>query len=76
MVATLPETTCVDTEVWGGEPTFRVRNKNYLFANKQVTALSFKFDKEEEQAVVASGDAADLTGYGLGRHGRASVTLR
>ncbi len=76
LVATLPEATRVDIEAWGGEPTFRVRNKNFVFANKAATALSFKLDKEEAEAVVASDDNAFPTGYGLGRHGWVSVVIR
>ena len=76
LVATLPEAVRVDIEAWGGEPTFRVRNKNFVFASKDATNLSFKLDKEEAAAVVASDDNAFPTGYGLGRHGWVSVEIR
>lgn len=76
LAATLPEAKRVDIEAWGGEPTFRVRNKNFVFANADATALSFKLDKEEAEAVVASDENAYPTGYGLGRHGWVSVRLR
>ena len=76
LVATLPEAVRVDIEAWGGEPTFRVRNKNFVFASKDATNLSFKLDKEEAAAVVASDDNAFPTGYGLGRHGWVSVKIR
>jgi len=76
LVATLPEAERVDIEAWGGEPTFRVRNKNFVFSSKDATMLSFKLDKEEAQAVVASDDNAHPTGYGLGRHGWVSVKIR
>lgn len=76
LAATLPEAVRFDIEAWGGEPTFRVRNKNFVFANQAATSLSFKLDKEEAQAVVASDPNASPTGYGLGRHGWISVTIR
>lgn len=38
----------------GDEPTFRVRGKNFVFANQEATALSVKLPKEEAIAVVAS----------------------
>lgn len=76
LVASLPEAERVDIEAWGGEPTFRVRNKNFVFANKDATGLSFKLDKDEARAVVASDDNAVPTGYGLGRHGWVSVSVR
>lgn len=76
LASALPEATRVDIEAWGGEPTFRVRNKNFVFANSDATALSFKLDKEEAEAVVASDDRAHPTGYGLGRHGWVSVRVR
>ena len=76
LVAALPEATRVNVEAWDNSPTFRVRNKNFVFANDAATHLSFKLDKEEARAVVASDDAAHAMGYGLGRHGWVSVTVR
>ena len=75
MVSRLPEAVRVDIEAWGGEPTFRVRNKNFVFTNTDATGLSVKLPKEEAAAVVASDPAAEPTGYGLGRHGWISVSL-
>lgn len=75
MVAELPEATRVDVEAWGGEPTFRVRGKNFVFAGTDFTGISVKLDKEEAAAVVATEPGAAPTGYGLGRHGWVSVTL-
>ncbi|MEM7141844.1 MAG: MmcQ/YjbR family DNA-binding protein [Actinomycetota bacterium] len=75
IVSELPESERVDIEAWGGEPTFRVRNKNFIFADQDATALSFKLPKEEAIAVVASDDLAFETGYGLGRHGWVSIGL-
>ncbi len=71
----LPEAERVDIEAWGGEPTFRVRGKNFVFASKDGSGFSLKVDKEEAEAVVASDPDAEPTGYGLGRHGWISVSL-
>lgn len=76
LVAALPEAERVDVEAWDNAPTFRVRNKNFVFANDAATLLSFKLDKEEAQALVASDDDAQAMGYGLGRHGWVSVRVR
>jgi predicted DNA-binding protein (MmcQ/YjbR family) len=71
----LPEAERVDIEAWGGEPTFRVRNKNFVFTNMDATGLSVKLPKEEAGAVVATDPGAEPTGYGLGRHGWVSIEL-
>ncbi len=71
----LPEAQRVDIEAWGGEPTFRVRGKNFVFANHEGTGITVKLSKEEAEAVVATVDDAHPTGYGLGRHGWISVDL-
>ncbi len=71
----LPEAERVDVEAWEGEPTFRVRGKNFVFASKDGSGFSLKVDKEEAEAVVASDPDAVPTGYGLGRHGWISVSL-
>ena len=75
IVAELPEAERVDIEAWDGEPTFRVRNKNFIFCSKDATSLSFKLPKEEAIAVVASDENAFECGYGLGRHGWVSLDL-
>lgn len=75
MAARLPEAARVDIEAWDGEPTFRVRNKNFVFASKDGTGISVKLPKEEAAAVVATEPDAEPTGYGLGRHGWVSVQL-
>lgn len=75
IVRELPEAERVDIEAWGGEPTFRVRNKNFVFCNMDATGLSVKLPKEEAAAVVATDPGAEPTGYGLGRHGWVSVEL-
>lgn len=75
LVADLPEATRVDVEKWGDHPTFRVRNKNFVFANIEATNLMFKLSKEEAAAVVATDDGAHPGGYGLGRHGWVALDL-
>jgi predicted DNA-binding protein (MmcQ/YjbR family) len=75
IVARLPEATRVDIEAWGGEPTFRVRCKNFVFASPDATSISVKLPKEEAAAVVGTDPHVAPTGYGLGRHGWVSVTL-
>jgi predicted DNA-binding protein (MmcQ/YjbR family) len=75
IVARLPETMRVDIEAWGGEPTFRVNGKNFVFASPEATTLSVKLPKEEAVAVTASDPDVVATGYGLGRHGWVSVSV-
>jgi predicted DNA-binding protein (MmcQ/YjbR family) len=75
IVRELPEAERVDIEAWGGEPTFRVRNKNFVFTNAEATGMSVKLPKEEAAAVAATDPGAEPTGYGLGRHGWVSVEL-
>jgi predicted DNA-binding protein (MmcQ/YjbR family) len=75
IVARLPEAARVDIEAWGGEPTFRVHGKNFVFASPDATSLSVKLPKEEADAVVATDPRAEPTGYGLGRSGWISVSL-
>lgn len=75
IVARLPEADRVDIEAWDGEPTFRVRGKNFIFTDPEVRGLSVKLPKDEAAAVVATDPLAEPTGYGLGRHGWVSVTV-
>ena len=75
IVGRLPEARRVDIEAWGGEPTFRVGGKNFVFASADGTRISLKLSKDEAAAVVATDPQAAPTGYGLGRHGWVSVTL-
>jgi predicted DNA-binding protein (MmcQ/YjbR family) len=75
IVARLPEAVRVDVEAWDGEPTFRVRSKNFVFTNRSATGLSVKLPKEEAAAVVATDPGAEPTGYGLGRHGWVSLVV-
>jgi predicted DNA-binding protein (MmcQ/YjbR family) len=71
----LPEATRVDIEAWDGEPTFRVRGKNFVFTDPDASALSVKLPMDEAAAVVATDPGAKPTGYGLGRHGWVSIQV-
>ncbi len=71
----LPEAERVDVEAWDGHPTFRVRNKSFVFCDADATSLSVKLPAEEAAAVVASDADAEPTGYGLGRHGWVSLRI-
>ncbi len=75
IVARLPEAVRVDIEAWDGEPTFRVRGKNFIFAAPDAGSISVKLPKDEAAAVVASDPLAEPTGYGLGKHGWVSLTI-
>jgi predicted DNA-binding protein (MmcQ/YjbR family) len=75
MVVRLPGAVRVDIEAWGGEPTFRVGGKNFIFAAHDATSISVKLPLEEAAAVVASDPQVQPTGYGLGRHGWVSVSI-
>jgi predicted DNA-binding protein (MmcQ/YjbR family) len=75
IVGRLAEAERVDIVEWGGEPTFRVRGKNFVFTNLEASGLSVKLTKEEAAAVVATDPAVEPTGYGLGRHGWVSITI-
>lgn len=75
LVAGFPEAVRVDVEAWGDHPTFRVRNKNFVFSNDDATNLSFKLSKDEAEAVVATDENAHPAGYGLGRHGWVAYDL-
>ncbi|QCQ89835.1 MmcQ/YjbR family DNA-binding protein [Rhodococcus sp. SGAir0479] len=75
IVDELPETQRVDIEEWGGHPTFRVRGKNFVFADPEATGLTVKLTKDEAAAVVATDPAARPAAYGLGRHGWVALTV-
>jgi len=75
IVDRLPEAERVDVEAWGGEPTFRVRGKNFVFTDQAASGVSVKLPKDEAAAVVATDPLAQPTGYGLGRHGWVSVEI-
>ena len=75
IVGRLPEAERVDIEAWDGEPTFRVRGKNFVFTDRVASGLTVKLPKEEAAAVVATEPAAEPTGYGLGRHGWVSLPV-
>ena len=71
----LPEAQRVDMEAWDGQPTFRVRGKNFVFCNADATSLTIKLSKPEAEAVVATESRATAAGYGLGRHGWVALDL-
>jgi len=75
IVDRLPEAVRVDIEEWGGEPTFRVNGKNFVFTDQQASGISVKLPKDEAAAVVATDPGAEPTGYGLGRHGWVSIRI-
>jgi len=75
IVARLPEASRVDIEAWGGEPTFRVARKNFVFSDPDATTISVKLPLDEAAAVVATDPGAVPTGHGLGRAGWVTVTL-
>lgn len=75
IVDRLPESVRVDIEAWGGEPTFRVGGKNFVFASPDASSISVKLPPGEAAAVLATDPHAVPTGYGLGRHGWVSISL-
>lgn len=75
IVADLPEAIRVDVEEWGDHPTFRVRGKNFVFADASAQDLSLKLPVAEAAAVVATDDLVSPAGYGLGRHGWVALTV-
>lgn len=75
VVGQLPEAERVDVAEWGDHPTFRVREKAFVFSDQTATQLSLKLTKEEAAAVVATDPQVEPAGYGLGRHGWVAVTL-
>jgi predicted DNA-binding protein (MmcQ/YjbR family) len=75
IVDRLPEASRVDIEAWGGEPTFRVGGKNFVFASPDATTITVKLPTDEAAALIATDSQASPTGYGLGRHGWVSVAL-
>ncbi len=75
IVSRLPEAKRVDIEAWGGEPTFRVRGKNFVFASPDASTLTVKLPPDEAAAVVATDPHVSPTAYGLGRHGWVAVAL-
>ena len=75
IVDRLPEATRVDIEAWGGEPTFRVGGKNFVFTSPDAITITVKLPTDEAAVLIATDPQASPTGYGLGRHGWVSVTL-
>jgi AcrR family transcriptional regulator/predicted DNA-binding protein (MmcQ/YjbR family) len=75
IVAELPEAERVDVAEWGDHPTFRVRNKSFVFSDQEAGNLSLKLPREEAAAVVATDGAVEPAGYGLGRHGWIALSV-
>ncbi|QBJ97299.1 MmcQ/YjbR family DNA-binding protein [Rhodococcus sp. ABRD24] len=75
IVDELPEATRVDIEAWDGQPTFRVRGKNFVFTDVGASRLTLKLPVDEAEAVVATETDAEPAGYGLGRHGWVSLAI-
>jgi predicted DNA-binding protein (MmcQ/YjbR family) len=75
IVARLPEAERVDIEAWGGEPTFRVRGKNFIFSSHDGSRITVKLPKTEAAAVTATDPSSVAAPYGLARHGWISVSL-
>jgi predicted DNA-binding protein (MmcQ/YjbR family) len=75
IVGKLPEALRVDIEAWGGEPTFRVVGKNFVFTNTDATSITVKLPPLEAEAILATDPHAKPTGYGLGKYGWISVDI-
>lgn len=75
LALSFPEAERKDIEAWDGEPTFRVRGKNFVFTSPEATGITVKLPPEEAAALVASRESVTPTGYGLGRYGWVSIEL-
>jgi predicted DNA-binding protein (MmcQ/YjbR family) len=75
IVARLPDVVRVDIEAWGGEPTFRVAGKNFIFAGNDGRTITVKLTIDEAAAVIATDPQVVPAGYGPGRAGWVSITL-
>lgn len=75
IIADLPEAIRVDIEEWDGEPTFRVKGKNFVFTDQDATGICVKLPKNESAALVATDPAIQPAGYGLGRHGWVEIAF-
>jgi predicted DNA-binding protein (MmcQ/YjbR family) len=70
-----PEAERKDIEAWDGEPTFRVRGKNFVFTSPEATGISVKLPVDEAAALVAERESVTPAGYGLGRYGWVNIEL-
>jgi predicted DNA-binding protein (MmcQ/YjbR family) len=75
IIRRLPDATRVDIEAWGGEPTFRVGGKVFVFTNHDATTLTVKLTKEEAAAVTATDSDAVSSSFGLGRNGWVTISI-
>jgi predicted DNA-binding protein (MmcQ/YjbR family) len=71
----LPEAQRVDIEAWGDEHSYRIRGKNFVFADQAVAHMTVKLSTDEAAAVVATERWVTPCGYGLGRHGWVTLAL-
>ena len=62
IVAELPEAERIDIEAWDDHPAFKVRKKNFVFADQAAESMSVKLSKDEAAAVVASDDRSSRWG--------------
>ena len=58
----LPEAERVNVEAWGDHPTFRVRNKNFVFCDAAATHLTVKLPPDEAAALVATASTRSPQG--------------
>ena len=72
----LPETTSVDIEAWGGESAFKVRKKVFLYATPSGTTICLKLPLSEAQALVAGDESVTPMKFNLGKHGWIEAQLR
>ena len=71
----LPEAQRVDIDAWDGQPTFRVRGKNFAFTDKDGTRVTVKLPSEEAAWVADHVPGAFPSRYGLGKHGWVVIPL-
>ena len=71
----LPEAQRVDIDTWDGQPTFRVRGKNFAFTDKDGTRVTVKLPSEEAAWVADNVPGAFPSRYGLGKHGWVVIPL-
>lgn len=65
----------MDIEAWEGQPTFRVRGKNFAFSDQEGSRVTVKLPSEEAAWVAANVPGAFPARYGLGKHGWVVIPL-
>jgi predicted DNA-binding protein (MmcQ/YjbR family) len=76
IAASLPETSSVDIEAWGGESAFKVRKKVFLYATPTGTTICLKLPLSEAEALVAGDESVTPMKFNLGKHGWIEAQLR